>query len=857
MTAIAAHLEEKAQRLRKLPLILSLALREQRNGLKGFYVFIACVALGVAVITGVGALGDALRGSFERQGEALLGGDVALSRPHQALEGKDRDWVYGQGRVSETATLRAMARRPDGSEQALVELKGVDTAYPLAGQVTLQSGRPLDEAIHKRRGAVLEPVLLERLNLKVGDTVRLGKSDVAIVDVIAAEPDKITERFTVGPRVLVSLETLRATGLADPGSLISWRYALKLPAGGDQALGSFKGAVKENLPEGGFTVRDRRDPSPQVTRTLERLRQFLTLVGLTALLVGGVGVANAVATYIDRRRKVIAEFRSLGATSDVVFGVHLAQVGFITVIGIAIGMVLGFLIPMGLTQLVGDTLPIKGDITVSGRAVITAAGYGLLVSLLFTLWPLGRAEQVRAGVLFRDEVAPESVWPKPYIMVLTATVLGLLVAFATLSAEVPRLALAYCGGVAAVFVVFAALGQVVAWGARKVPRPRQPELALAIGNLGAPGGLTRSVVLSLGVGLSLLVSVAQVDRSIVSELTQRLPKESPSYFVLDIKRSEADAFRALVLKADHSARVHEAPMLRGRLVKLGDRPVETIKAPPEAQWVLTGDRGLSYSEEVPEGSTVVAGSWWAPGYKGEPLVSFEAELAKGLGVKIGDTVTVNVLGRNLTARVANLREVHWESLSLNFVLVFSPNTLAGAPHNLLATVTLPNDATLATEARLAQEIGRAFPATTAIRVKDAIEAFNKIFARVMTAVRAAGGVTLVAGAFVLAGALATAQRRRTKQAVILKALGATRRRILVSHFLEYAILAVITSVIALAIGTLAAYITLSRVMDVGFAFSGVAALQTILLATVLVVVFGGYGTWRVLKAPPVPHLRAE
>ncbi len=857
MTAVTAHLSEKAAVVRKLPLILALALREQRNGLKGFYVFIACIALGVAVITGVGALGDALRNSFERQGEALLGGDVALSRPHQPLEGKDRAWLFTQGRVSETAVLRSMARRLDGTEQALVELKGVDAAYPLAGAVTLASGKSLDEAIRQSPGAVIEPVLLERLGLKIGDRIKLGTGEIAIVDTIQSEPDKITERFTVGPRVLVSLETLRATGLADPGSLVNWRYALKLPRGDDSVLQTFRVKVKDNLPEGGFTVRDRRDPSPQVTKTLERLRQFLTLVGLTALLVGGVGVANAVATYIDRRRKVIASFRSLGATSDVIFGVHLAQVGMITAIGIALGMGLGFLIPVGLTRLLGNALPIQADIAVTFRSISTAAAYGLLVSLLFTLWPLGRAEQIRAGVLFRDEVAPEAVWPKPYIMALTGAALALLVAFAVLSSEAPWLALAYCGAVAGVFVVFLGLGNLVAWAARKVPRPKQPEIALAIGNLGAPGGLTRAVVLSLGAGLSLLVSVAQVDRSIVSELTTRLPKESPNYFVLDIKRGEAEPFRALVLRNNPAARVQEAPMLRGRLVSLGGRPVETIKAPPEAQWVLTGDRGLTYSDSVPDGSTVVAGEWWPKDYKGEPLVSFEAELAKGLGVKIGDAVVVNILGRNVTARVANLREVHWESLALNFVLVFSPNTLAGAPHNFLATVTLPPDVPLANEAKLAQDIGKEFPATTAVRVKDAIEAFNVIFARVMTAVRAAGSVTLVAGAFVLAGALATAQRRRTKQAVILKALGATRRRILTSHLAEYAILALVTSGIALAIGSAAAWITLARVMDVSFTFSVRAALETMVLAVGLVAVFGGFGTWRVLKAPAVPHLRSE
>ena len=736
---------------RGLPLALSLALREQRNGLRGFYVFIACVALGVAVITGVGALADALRASFERQGEALLGGDVTLARPHRPAEGAEREWLWRQGRVSETATLRAMARRPDGSEQALVELKGVDAAYPLVGNVSLSDGVSLDDAIRSEPGAAIDPILLERLKLKVGDRLSLGTAQVPIRATIEAEPDKLTERLTVGPRVLRLARDLETTGLIEPGSLVGWRYALKLDdAAGqsDRGLIAFRDSIKKNLPEGGFTVRDRRDPSPQLSRALERLRQFLTLVGLTSLLVGGVGVANAVATYIDRRRKVIAAFKSIGATSRVIFGIHLLQVLLISSIGIVLGIALGFLIPVGLTTLLGDTLPIKADLTVTPRSILTAVAYGLLVSLLFTLWPLGRAELVRAGVLFRDEVSPERILPRRRIIVLTLAAAGAAGRLAIFTSEAPWLAFYYCLGIVGVFAVFLGLGTAITWGARRLRRPRWPELALAIGNLGAPGGLTRSVVLSLGAGLSLLVTVALVDRSIVAELTGRLPADSPNYFVADIKRTEIDDFKALIAREAPAAKVQVAPMLRGRMVRLGDRPVEEIKAPPEVQWVLNGDRGLTYAARCRR----VEGrcrQWWPADYAGEPLVSFEADIAKGLRLKIGDYVTVNVLGRNVTARIANLREVKWESLSLNFVLVFSPNTLAGAPHNLLATVTLPKDAALTSEAKLAQDIGRAFPASTAIRVKDAIDAFNAIFGRVMIAVRAAGSVTLLAGPWCL------------------------------------------------------------------------------------------------------------
>lgn len=855
MTALDTVSEKPISPGARLPVWLRLSLRELRSGLSGFYVFVACVALGVMVISGVSALSDALRAGFESQGEVILGGDVTLTRTHTRATAAERSWLASRGRSSETGTMRAMARTPDSSEQALVEIKGVDGAYPLVGKVGLQDGKDLAAAVHAVRGAAVEQLLLERLRLKVGDSVAIGQIEVPITAVIASEPDTITDRLTYGPRILVSLETFEATQLVRPGSLVRWRYALKL---NDVAgMPTFKTGVAGALPEAGFIVTDRRDPAPQVTRTLERLRQFLTLIGLTALIVGGVGVANAVSTFVDKRRKVIATFRSLGATSRTVLAIFLTQIMTIAMLGILIGLALGYVVPVVLNALYGAALPIQAEVTLNGGTLLTATAYGLLVTLVFTLWPLGQAELVRASVLFRDEVAGASVWPRRSIIALTVG-LGLLLALlAVLSSDSREIALYFCGGLVLVFAVFLALGTAVAWAARSIPRSRRPELALAIGSLGAPGGLTRSVVLSLGLGLSLLVAVALADTSLIRELSGRIPEQSPNYYVLDLTKAEAPAFAELVRREAPDARIEDAPMLRGRLVSLRGTPVDQIKAPPEAQWVLSGDRGLTYSVAVPDGSTVVQGSWWPADYDGEALVSFEAELAAKLGLAVGDSVTVNVLGRNVAARISNLRQVKWESLTINFVMVFSPNTLRAAPHNLLATIALPKDASLELEGRIGRAIGKAFPSVTAIRVKDALDAFNAIFAKVMTAVRVAGSVTLVAGALVLAGAFATAQRRRTKQAVILKTLGATQRRIIVSHLIEYGILATITGLLAVLVGSIAAWLALTQVMEVELSFSWMAVAQALALATGLIALFGGLGTWRVLRARPLPQLRTE
>jgi putative ABC transport system permease protein len=859
MTATEAFDAPDAPRQATLPRMFRLALRELRGGLSGFYIFIACLALGVMVITAVGALSDALKHGFQEQGEMILGGDITLARMHARATAPERASIGALGRVSETAAMRAMARLPDGSEQALVEIKGVDASYPLVGQVEVESGKPFAEAMQSG-GIVADPVLLERLGVKPGDLVKIGEAEIPVAAVLKSEPDGLADRMTYGPRVFLSLATLEKTKLIQPGTLIKWRYAVKRPADADRSDAALKRArdeIKAALPESGYTIVDRRDPSPQVTKTLERLRQFLTLIGLTSLLVGGVGVANAVATFIDRRRKVIATMKSLGATSRFVFAVFLTQILAVTAIGVAIGLVLGVVVPNVLMRFYGDLLPVQPEFDLSATSLVVAALYGVLVSLLFTLWPLGRAQTVSPSVLFREEVAPERRLPPTRIIIATVAIAAALVLVAVATSDSKRIALYFSGGLIVVFAVFLALGEAVTRLAQRIRRPRIPEVALAIGNIGAPGGLTRAVVLSLGAGLSLLVAVALANSSMLYELQARLPADAPSYFVLDIPKGEYAGLRDLVEQQVPGARLEEAPMLRGRLIRLADTPVEQVKAPPEAQWVLNGDRGLTYSDTVPEGSHVTEGRWWDKGYQGEPLVSFEAELARQLGLKIGDSVTVNVLGRNVSAKIANLRDVKWESLALNFVMVFSPNTLAGAPHNLLATITLPKAASTEDEVRMARALGKAYPSVSAIRVKDAINAFSAIFEKVMTAVRVAGGVTLLAGAFVLAGALATAQRRRILEAVILKTLGATRWRLIRAHMTEYLTLAAITAVFAVVLGSIAAWFVVSEVMRIEFAFSWAAVAGALGLSLALVALFGGLGTWAVLRAPAVPYLKAE
>jgi putative ABC transport system permease protein len=842
-----------------LKTVLKLGVRELRGGLKGFRIFIACLALGVMVIAAVGALADALRAGLASQGETILGGDVTFARMHIRATPEERALFASLGRVSETSTMRTMARRLDGSDQALAELKAVDAAYPLTGETTIEDGKSFRGAIADN-GAIVDPILLERLGLKVGDRFRVGQAEIDVTGVLKAEPDAVADRLTYGPRIFVSLATLDKTALVKPGTLIRWRYAVKLPpdAPSDrETLAKLRKSVEQKMPAAGFTSVDRYDPSPQITRTLERLRQFLILIGLASLLVGGVGIASAVATFIDKRVKVVATLRSLGASGTQIIGIFLVQIVVMSAIGIAIGLALGIVAPLLVENFYGDLLPVRTGIQVSPASLGIAALYGMLVALIFALWPLGRVENVRAAVLFRDSIKAVGGWPRRSIIVATAVLVSLLFAIAVATSEPHRIAVYIAAGLVVMLSVFGWLGGAIARLVKHVPRPASPELALALRNIAAPDGLTRSVILSLGTGLSLLVAVALANAALVADLTDRLPEQAPDYFLLDIAPDEFDAVKSKILTGIPATKMIDAPMLRGRLVALKGTPVEDAKVPADAQWVLNGDRGLSYADAIPEGSTLTAGTWWPKDYQGPPLVSFEGEIARKLGLALGDSVTVNVLGRNIEARIANLRDVNWESLALNFVMVFSPNTLQGAPHNVLATLRLPAGTTRAAETSMVRDMGKAYPSVTAIRVRDAIDQFNKIVAKVMIAVQAAGSVTLAAGALVLAGALATAQRRRILEAVILKTIGARRRQILKAHAFEYALLALIAALVAIALGSLMAWVAITRVMEIDFVFSLNAVLETLAVAGMMIAAFGGIGTWAVLRAPPVPYLRSE
>jgi len=843
----------------KLSLALSIALRELRAGAGRLSIFVLCIALGVAAVAAIGSLSASFDEALARQGRLLIGGDLSFELIHRQADSAERAALESLGEVSESASFRAMARSAEG-KSALVEVKAVDNAYPLYGDVSITRAERPGPVWRDPDVVLVERTLLDRLNLDIGSKIAIGDATVTIGGILGEQPDRLADRLAYGPKLLMFRDTLAHTGLVQPGSLIRWTYRVKLPearSADKEFLVETRNNVEKKFPQSGFAIHDWTDPAPSLRRDADRFTQFISFVGLTALLLGGIGVGNAIRSYMAKKREVIATFKCLGATSRLVLLVYLIQALLLATVGIAIGLLIGALTPALLAALYADALPITLAVEPHPMPLIAAALAGLLTMVLFVLWPLGRAASVSPAVLMRAHLSEErerSPWP----YAVGSAVAGIaLFALAIAGSEERAITASISAGIVLAFLLLTGFGLLVQRLAAKLRRAKPTSLALAIASIGGPGSLARAIAVSLGLGLGLLVATALIHRALLKEIEGNIEADAPAYYFVDVEESDIGKFGDTVKAIVPDAKLDDAPMLRGRIVALKGVPAEKVEADPDARWVLSGDRGLTYTDAVPPASTLVEGTWWPKDYSGSPLVSFDAELAKGLGLKLGDTITVNILGRNVDAKIASLRKIDWESLAINFVMVFSPNTLAGAPHRALTTLELPKGTDPALEGKVIQALSERFPLVTAVKVGDIVAAAKELLTKVMTAIKATAGVTLLIGAAVLAGAVAAGQQQRKYLAVLYKTLGATRWRIVSAELLEFGLLGLATALLSVLVATITAWALCKWAFDVTFVFSPLAVLETVLLALALVLTVGALTTWRLLSVKAAPYLRTE
>lgn len=825
-----------------------IARRDLSARFRGLRLLLVCLFLGTMALTAIGSLTAAIERELSARGGELLGGDIQVSVWQRGLNEDERRALANNGLLSEGVRLQAMAR--SGDLAVPVELKAVDAAYPLYGALTLEDGRSVGSPPPGQ--AWLSRDAADRLGAARGDRLAIGTASLTVGGIIAHEPDRLGEGFQFGPTVIVSADLPSRAGLLAPGSMYRTKVRLKLAS--PQAPENVAGAFRERFPEAGFEYRTRDEASPGADRFVQRMGDFLTLVGLAALVIAGIGIGGGVSSYLDARRTSIATLKILGATSTDIARIYALEIAAAAAVGSLLGLAAG----LALTPLLGlalqGLLPVAGGVLIDPGAIALALGYALLVALVFAAPPLLRARRFPAMALMRARVSPLGRDRTALGVVVPG--LAAIAALALLTAKDWILTGGFLVGAAAAFALLALAG----WGLRRLaaalPRPRDPVARAALANLHRPGSATGTLVTALGFGLAAFVLLAAVQTAIDGTIAKRVPAEAPDYFVLDVPRERGGEFRALVRRADPAAKTRLVPMLRGAVLAFGPEGAMTRTADltelPEGGWALRGERGLTYAEALAEGNTITAGRWWPQGTRANEL-SVDEEFAAAVGLKLGDRITFGVLGTEVAATVTSLRRIDWESMGFNFVFILSPPALEAAPHNLSATVDLSAGKP---SAPLLQGLVRAFPSSSVIEVGGVMRQARTLLEQVGLATLAAAGVTVLAGIAVLLGAIAAARAQRSYDTVVLRVLGASRAQVLALLIAEYAFLAIVLAAVALALGGIAGWLVIVKLFEFDWLPDWPTVALTLGGGLIAVLLFAILASLPLLREKPAQALRA-
>jgi putative ABC transport system permease protein len=834
-----------------------LAARELRSGVRGFRIFLACLALGVAAIAAAGSTAEAFRHGLASQAREILGGDLYFSVENRDFTPDERAAFDHLGTTTYTAAARAMAEAP-GGDRRLVSLRGVDGRFPLAGTVKVDGAPDLKTALADRDGvpgAAVEPALLDRLHLKLGDHFTAGPMTLRASAVLVSEPDGLSRGFALGPRVLARREVLERSGLLAPGGLSGRAVRIALPADQDpHAVGK---AVVAKFPDAGLETRDRLDAAPGARRLIDQLEYFLGFIGLASLVAGGLGVAGAVSAYLATREPSIAVLKALGADGALIRNLYLIQIGLLATLGVIIGLAIGAVAPLILGQFAG-ALPIPALFAVYPLPLAKAGLFGLLAAAAFSLIPLARARRTPPSALFRRSLGGRIPLS---LETLGAVLAGAgLAALAVVTAPTPLAAAIMIAGVAVSFAILWALGRAAAWGAGKVRRLVSGPAKLGLANLAGPRSAARTASPAIGLGVALLACVVLIQSALLAQITTTAPRTAPAMVFTEIPGDQAAAFDAEVAKVmPLTAETYlRLPFATGRISGLKGQPVDKDKIKPGQRWAFDNDIGMSLLPGQPPkekggDEKTVAGQWWKPDYAGPPLVALNAELAEGAGLKVGDTITLTILGRDIEARIAVLRKIEFGGFGPNFNIVLNPKALEGADLRNVAIARLGKTQ----EAALTRRLGDSFPGVNVISVREQLDAAAALFDRLALAVRGAAAVAGLAGLLVLAGAIAAGARARAREAATLKVLGATRGQILAAYAIEYGAVGLIAGAAGVALGFAAAWPVVVKVFEASWSVDWGGVIILLAGAAGLSTAGGLLAAALALSQRPAPVLRAE
>jgi len=840
---------------------LRVALIDLRGDLRRFGVLLACLALGVATIAIVGSVGAALQSALARDARVVLGGDLEAQLSYRVATPEERTVLGGLGRVAEVIEVNGRANAE--TDSSFVSLRAVDQNYPLLGSVTYDAGGAdlaLPELLAGRDGtygAVVDPLLLDRLGLELGDTVTIGPTRFELRATLQSLPDEVTQGFQLGVPVLLSLEGLEATAILEPGVLARYRYKILLE---EPDFVAASATIKTAFPDAGWQIRSPKDATDDLARGFDVFSRFLIIVGLSSLLVGGVGVANAVTAYITERQRSIATMRSLGATNARIMAHFLTQVMILVLCGVALGLMLGAAMTLVALPVIGGMLSISLPPSVDLVSLLVAAGFGLLTGFAFAFLPLARAGTIRPALLFRSAgtaIEGGLAWRdmlRPWLFLPLLASVAAMLGLAVLTTGRPILVFWYATGAIAAFVILRLAAFALQRLLRLVPPLPDAGLRNALKSIHRPGAPAPTVILSLGLGLALLLLIALVDNNLRTQLDGEGVRDAPSFVFMDLFEDEVAELEAFTEAEPLAESFASNAMLRGAITAInGSPPSELGSLPESVAWVFQNETPLTWSPDLPVRSEVVAGQWWAPDYNGSPLVSVFKELREPLGLELGDTITFAIFGEPVVATIASFRDFTWRSGGINFTFVLSPGAIEDFPMSYLGMLKAAPGAETALQTMLVER----FPEMIFLPVGDAIAVISQILDTLTNAVAIVGGLAVLSGLFVLAGALAAGRQQREADAVVMKVLGATRGDVIRAYLIEYGLLGALSALLATLLGGFGAWAFVTQVLEISFGLNASLVLLVVTGAVALTILTGTLITWSALSSKPAQFLRTE
>jgi putative ABC transport system permease protein len=842
--------------------VLRMAVRETRSSWRRLLFFFICIAIGVAAIVALRSVIQSVRGVFGAEAKSLIAADVLI--------GTSRDWTAaarqtidrrlsdaGGAERTETIETPTMVRPADRSRPVakMAELRAVQKAFPLYGRVELQGGQSYTHALLEGHGALVRPELLTSIGVKVGDEIAIGQATFTIRGLVTKEPGRGMGEFSLGPRVIIDYDDLSSTGLLGFGSRARRMILVKMP---EERVESLVLTLREDFKEEFINTRSYRSTEDQVGRDFDRAENYLSLVGLIIVILGGIAVSSVTRVFILQKIRSIAVLKCVGARSGQIIAVYILQVMTLGLAGslLGVGMAQGAIAAIPLALGSSTSILAQARYGVTWSAAVQGVGIGVLVSLLFSAVPLLQVRFIKPSLLLRDEATRRrNDWTG--IGVLAAVSLA-LVALTAWQASSLKVGVVVCTGFAGLAVVLHFAGRALIALVAPLAGSRSFPLRHAVLHLSRPGNQTRVILLAVGLGAFFIVGVRSLQASLLSEFSIQVAADAPDMFLLDIQRGQVDGMRAFLGDPSHGAGEFQLiPVLRARVVGVSGREtnLEGVDEVRQKGASLGREFTITYRDHLEANERVVEGAFWS-GPSPDLEVSIERAIAERSRIHVGDTMRFDILGRSISPRVTSIRDVEWrESRNGGFVFVFRPGVLDQAPQTFVAPLKGP--ASPEDRARFQHDLVERFPNVSVIDVHEVLETIRDVMSKVTLAITVVGGLVLLSGVLILIGAVAMTKFQRVYEAAVFKTLGANTRTISRMLLFEYGVLGSLAGLIG-SLGAIVLTWGVSRyALEIPWRVFAGEHIAGVVLTAILVASIGVASSLDVLKNKPLATLRAE